>query len=119
MLSQAWSQAREFRKAIESLGEAAERSEEGHLYLRMARYSMQINDWAGARVAASKALEKGGLEDKDKGQAWLVVGSAAAEAKDYDAAIEAFGKARSYENTRSIAGSWLQYVETERAIARQ
>lgn len=117
LLSSAWIQAREYPKGIAALGKAAELAEDGELYLRQAQLFMNVVNYEGARKAAEKALEKGGLEEKEKGQAWLIRGSASAELKQFADAETAFNKARGYESTRRIATSWLQFIRTEQSVS--
>lgn len=117
LLSQAWIQAREYKKGIEALGKAAALTDDGELYLRQAQLYMSIADWEGAMAAANKAVEKGSMTQKKMGQAWLVRGTAASEAKNFDVAIAAFNKARGYEDTRKQASQWLSFVRTEQEFS--
>lgn len=117
LLSQSWVQAREYEKGIAALGQAAELAEGGELYVRQAQLHMALANWDGAMRAARNALEKGGLESKKSGQAWLLLGTAAAEKKDFDAAISAFNKARGYPETRRTATQWLAFVQTEKQVS--
>ncbi|MDX1443487.1 MAG: tetratricopeptide repeat protein [Gammaproteobacteria bacterium] len=119
LLSQALIQAREYKEGIAALGEAAEFSDDGELYLRQAQLYTSIADWEGAMEAAKRAVEKGNMEPKKTGQAWLVRGTAAAEAKQFDAAVEAFNKARGYEDTRKQATQWLSFVRTEQSFSQR
>lgn len=116
LLSQAWIQAREYEKGIAALGNAAELTDDGTLYMRQSQLYMSIANWEGAMEAALKAVEKGNMEQEKMGRAWLLRGTAASEAKDFDAAIEAFNKARGYEDTRKQASQWLSYVRTEQQV---
>lgn len=117
LLSQAWIQAREFDKGIAALSQAAALSDDGDLYVRAAQLEMSMADWEGAMEAARKAIEKGGLDSKKTGQAWLLLGTAAAEQKSFDVAINAFGKARGYPETRQTATQWLSFVQTEQQVS--
>jgi predicted Zn-dependent protease len=117
LLSQAWIQAREYKKGIEALGKAAALTDDGELYLRQAQLFMSIADWEGSMEAAEKAVEKGNMTQKKMGQAWLMRGTAASEAKNFDVAIAAFNKARGYEDTRKQASQWLSFVRTEQEFS--
>lgn len=117
LLSQAWVQAREYEKAINALSKAAALSEDGELFVRASQLEMSLANWAGAMTAAQKAIEKGGLDSKKTGQAWLLVGTAAAEQKKFDTAINAFSKARGYPETRQTATQWLSFVQTEQQVS--
>src|SRR5690606_16371669 len=117
LLAQAWVQAREFEKGTVALGKAAEMADDGELFIRQAQIFVSLADWSRAANAARKALEKGGMDQKKTGQAWLLVGTAAAEQKDFDTAIEAFTKASGYEDTRRTAKQWLNFVQTEQQVS--
>lgn len=117
LLSSAWIQAKEYVEGIEALGKAADLSEDGKLYLRQAQLFMNVIDYKGAREAAKNALDKGGLKDKEKGQAWLIRGSASAELKQFADAETAFNKARGYQETRRVATSWLEFIRTEQSVS--
>ena len=117
LLSSAWIQAREYPQGIAALGKAAELADDGGLYLRQAQLFMNVVDYEGARKAAKNALDKGGLKDKEKGQAWLIRGSASAELKQFADAEEAFNKARGYQETRRVATSWLEFIRTEQSVS--
>lgn len=117
LLSQAWLLSAEYDRAIAPLEQAAELSESGELYLRLARLHMDAYRWEEAADAAGKALEKGGL--RREGQAWLLRGMAEVELKQFSAARKRFREAASHEDTAKYAGQWLSYVdsEAERAAA--
>lgn len=116
LLSQAWVQAREYEKGIEALVNAAALADDGALFVRAAQLEMSLANWEGAQAAAQKAIEKGGLDSKKTGQAYLLLGTSAAEQKDFDAAINAFSKARGYPETRQTASQWLSFVQTEQQV---
>jgi tetratricopeptide (TPR) repeat protein len=111
LLSQAWLLASEYERAIEPLEEAAELSESGELYLRLARLHMDAYRFAEAETAAGKALEKGGL--RREGHAWLLRGMAAVELKRFSEARKRFSEAANYDETAKYAGQWLSYVDSE------
>lgn len=116
LLAQAWIQAREYEKGIAALHKAGALADDGKLFIRAAQLETSLADWEGAMDAARKAIEKGGLDSEDTGKAWLLLGTAAAESKDFDTAITAFNKARGYPETRKTASQWLSFVETERQV---
>ena len=105
------------RKGIAALNKAASYAEDGELYIRAAQLEMSLANWEGSKSSARKALEKGGLDSKQNGQAWLLLGTAAAEEKDFETAINAFDKARGYPETRKTASQWLSFVQTEQQVS--
>lgn len=117
LLSQAWVQAREYKEGVVALKKAAELANEAELYVRAAQLEMSLANWEGAKEAARRAVEIGGMESDDTGKAWLLLGTAAAEQKDFDTALEAFNKARGYPETRKRATQWVSFVQTERQVS--
>lgn len=115
LLSQAWYMSAELDKAIEPLAQAAELSESGDLYLRLARLHMDAARWEAARDAADAGLNKGGL--KDEGQAWLLCGMADVRLERFSEARRAFKRAADFEETERYADQWLIYLEVEEARA--
>jgi len=113
LLSQAWYMSAEMDRAIEPLEEAAELSDDGELYLRLARLHMDAGRWDAAEVAAAAALEKGGL--REEGQAWLLRGMADVRLRRFADARRRFGKAADYEETQRYADQWLAFIEVEEA----
>lgn len=111
MASQAWYLAGEEDKAIPPLEAAAALSEDGELYLRVARLYMDNYQWQPAEVAARKALQMGGL--RDTGNAWLVVGMALARGDQLAAARKAFVQAAEYDKSEQWARQWLNFVDSE------
>jgi tetratricopeptide (TPR) repeat protein len=111
LLSQAWLLSNEYERAIAPLEEAAEMSESGELYLRLARLHMDAYRFEEAAAAASAALDKGGL--RREGQAWLLRGMAEVELKKFSDARKRFRKAANYDDTAKYAGQWLSYVDSE------
>jgi tetratricopeptide (TPR) repeat protein len=113
LLSQAWYMSADVDRAIEPLAGAAELSDDGDLYLRLARLHMDAGRWDAADGAAAAALEKGGL--REEGQAWLLRGMADVRLHRFVEARRRFEKAADFEETQRYADQWLAFVEVEEA----
>src|SRR5262245_13988832 len=74
LLSEAWVNARERTKAEKPLEQAASKSGDGELYVRLAQIQFEREDWGGVRKSLRHALEKGKLFDP--GGAHLLLGIA-------------------------------------------
>ncbi|MEP4485226.1 MAG: tetratricopeptide repeat protein [Halioglobus sp.] len=111
MQSQAWYMSGEEEKAIPPLAAAAAMSDDGELYLRVARLYMDNYQWQPAELAARKAIEKGSL--RSEGNAWLVVGMALARGDKLAGARSAFIEAANHEQTQKWARQWLNFVDNE------
>lgn len=118
LLSQTYQASEETREAIRALQRAAALADDGELYVREAQLHAAIDDWAGVRRAVQNAVDKGGL--RNPGRAWMMLGIAAFEDKNYQEALRGFRQAAQDSDTRQRANQWIQYVNntirTERAL---
>src|SRR6056297_886939 len=131
LLSQLWSQAREHRKAIPVLQEAAEMADTGMLSYRLGQSFLADEQNQRAERAFEDAIEKGGLSDSTLAEAWMLLGNARfnqAGPGDRDQrmlADQAFARATNFSETRSQASDWRQYIsainrtESRQAILEQ
>jgi len=116
LLSQLWSQAREHNKAIPVLREAAQMSDEGLLSFRLGQSLLANEQNEEAEQALESALEKGGLEDSRRAEAWMLLGNARfnqAEPGDRaqrNSADEAFAQGEKFASTRRQASDWRGYI---------
>lgn len=117
LLSQLWSQAREHKRSIPILREAAGRSSNGELYYRLGQVLLADEQYAGAQRALENAVNRGGMDRSDTGDAWLLLGTARFnQAGPEDTAIwasarRAFVSAQRYENVRRRATQWVDYID--------
>lgn|GEM_PF-2526417 len=112
-LSGAWTAARAWDKALNALGKEAQLADTGKVYLQQAQIYLNRRDFSNARQAAQNALNKGNMGDKT-GQAWMALGEAAFQQKDYNVAVNAFHKAEQYKDQHDNARNWLKYVASSR-----
>lgn len=111
LLSQAWYQAREDEKSIPPLRRAADLSEDGELYVRLAQSHMNLDQWGDAENAIQNALRVGSLKRSD--QAYIMLGMTQFNQKKLKAARTAFERARRDERSRRTAEQWIAYVDSE------
>jgi tetratricopeptide (TPR) repeat protein len=110
-LSNSWIAAREYEKAAAPLARAAELSEGGDLYVRLAQVHIQREKWSEAAEALRRALDKGELANQ--GDAQLLMGIAYYSQKEPQQALRWFARARQHEATRQEAEVWVRYIERE------
>jgi tetratricopeptide (TPR) repeat protein len=108
-LGNCWIAAREYDKAIAPLGRAAEMSEHGDLYVRVAEVQVQREDWRGATEALRHALDKGGL--KQPGDAELLMGIAFFHQNQLPEARSWFQRAAGRAESKGQAESWIRHVD--------
>jgi tetratricopeptide (TPR) repeat protein len=111
LLSQAWYQAREDKKAIPPLREAAAMSDDGELYVRLAQSHINLEQWKDAQASVEKGLTMGGLKRDD--QANIMLGMALFNQKLLERARVAFQRAQGDSRSKRAAGQWIAYVDSE------
>jgi tetratricopeptide (TPR) repeat protein len=110
----AWYQAREMNEALDAYERAGALSDEGKIDLQRASIMTSQENWEGVIEAASRALEKGGLNESQQGNANLLTGMAHFYLGEMDAAEEAFKRAENYGRIRAAAREWLNHVRQTR-----
>ena len=111
LLSQAWYTAREDEKSIPPLERAAQISEDGELYMRLAQSHINLENWSAAAEAARQGIRLGGLKRPD--QAQILLGMALFNQKRLEQARTAFQAASRDERSARAAVQWINYVDSE------
>jgi len=111
LLSQAWYQAREDRKAIPPLKQAAASDEDGELYIRLAQSYINLEEWSDASTAAKKGLSMGDLKRNDTAN--IMYGMALFNQKKLEQARRAFTAASKDKRSKRAAQQWIKYVDSE------
>lgn len=111
LLADAWTEARELRKAAAALEKAAALTHAGDTHHRLGQTYSELHDWAKARQSLGHALERGGL--KNPGGAYLLLGLAEYRLNARDQARAAFLKALDAPAVRKTAQQWLDHMDRE------
>lgn len=111
LLSQSWYSAREDKKAIPPLKQAAASGEDGELYIRLAQSYLNLEKWDDAAESAKKALSVGGLKREDTAN--IMYGMALFNQKKLEQARRAFQAASKDNRSQRAAAQWIKYVDSE------
>lgn len=116
LLEQAWTAAQEYDKALEVMGELGEMTGDPEYAIRQAKVYNELTRWEDVIAAADRALEQG---YDDKGEAYLLIGTAYSELGRLRDSLAAFKQA---ENTgdadqRRNARAWIGFVNDRLKIA--
>mgnify|MGYP003111178813 FL=1 len=117
LLSQLLSQAREHRAAIPVMQEAAALSDTGVLAYRLGQVLLADEQNEAAEKALTNALQKGGLDEKQRANAWMLLGTARfneagpGEREQRALADKAFASAAEFAATRKQANGWRDYIK--------
>ncbi len=111
LLSQAWYSAREDSKAIPPLRQAAELSDDGELYVRLAQSHINLSQWKEASEAIQKGLKLPGINREDTAN--IMLGMALFNQKKLSLARRAFQAALPDNRSKRTAQQWIAYVDSE------
>jgi len=111
LLSQAWYMAGEDIKAIPPLQRAAQISDDGELYVRLAQSYLNLDRYAEAAEALRAALNKGGV--RRPGDANIMLGMSLYELNKLDQARSAFRAATNYDTNERTARQWIDHIDKE------
>lgn len=117
LLGNAWRAAQEVKKAIPEMAKAAEKSDKGELWARLGNIYLDNDDYKEAIKAINAGLKKGGVKRPDT--AYLVLGMAHYNLKQYDSARKAFKKAEDDDRSRKYARQWMRFMDKELERQRQ
>lgn len=108
MLSSAWLQSRESKRAWASLERASKLDPTGQTDAKLAQLYMESEKWNLVHQTAQKALEKGEL--KRPGEIYLINGIALMSLNKILKARQSFKRAQAYPARRQAARQWLNYL---------
>jgi tetratricopeptide (TPR) repeat protein len=111
LLSQAWMLAQEDDKAIPALQEAARRSNDGELDIRLANSYLNLGNYEQCASAARAALQKGGLKNPDNAQ--ISLGMCLYNLNRYNEARQAFQAAARVDKSRRVANQWISVINAD------
>ena len=112
-LANAWYAARELERSLAAYERAGELALDGKIDLSRAYILVDLERFDEAKEALQAAVEKGGLNESDTGNAWVLLGMSRYETCETSNASDAFRQARQFDRTRSSAGQWLNHIETQ------
>ncbi|MBY4678250.1 hypothetical protein [Marinobacterium arenosum] len=108
LLANAWGLAREHQQALEQLQVLARQTPDADLLTRIARLQIDRQQWREADRSLQQALQ---LKPKQPERLLLLQGIARLRMEQLDGARHSFHEAQQFADTRSLANSWLQYLE--------
>lgn len=110
-----WYAAEEYEEALLAFENAGKVADEGKIDLRRGYILIDMERWDEAAAALRAAIDKGGLPEKQVGEAYLMLGMSEFNRGNYDQASTAWGRASNYPNAKSQADQWRIHMRDERA----
>ncbi|WP_286266119.1 tetratricopeptide repeat protein [Thalassotalea atypica] len=113
LLAQAYTMAKEDRKAIPVLVKGAEIADNGFFDEQLAQTYLNTQQWKLAIDSAKLAIKRGGLSNE--GNMHLALGMAHFNLQEYGESITAFESAKNHREIAKTATQWANYVEKEQS----
>ena len=110
-LATMWINARETTLAIPALDQALALAPSAELYQQLAQMRMNREQYAEAATALERAIGMGAKS----GPLFMTLGMARYQQADTDGAMQAFGAASAYPQSRKLAADWARYLQTGKA----
>jgi len=108
LLASAWQEAGDTEREVAALTEAVKVAKTGDPYLAQAQVYAAHHEWFSVIDAGKKAIAKGGL--RRPGHAWLLVGVAQVQNRQFDDGVASLREALKYDDSRAQAEAWLRYL---------
>lgn len=108
LLAYAWQDAGDTEREVAALTDAVKVAKTGDPYLAQAQVYAARHEWFSVIDAGKKAIAKGGL--RRPGHAWLLVGVAQVQNRQFDDGVASLREALKYDDTRAQAEAWLRYL---------
>lgn len=115
MIADSWYAAEEMDNALVAYEKAGKAAATGEIDLRRGYILIDQERWEEAKDALSKALEKGGINERKTGEAHLMIGMAEFNLGNYDGASAAWGRASRFDRAKDAAQQWMNHLKEERA----
>lgn len=114
MVADSWYRAAELELALQAYKKAGEVSENGEIDLRRSYILVDLEQWEDALTALNAALDKGGLNQGKKAEAFLLRGVAHFNLKNFDSARSDWVMASRDDDSKDAARQWLNHLREER-----
>jgi len=114
MTADAWYAAEEMEKALAAYEKAGAAAADGDIDLRRGYILVDMERWPLAKEALDAAINKGGLDERKLGEAYLLRGMTEFNLGRFDAASADWGKASRYPRSKEAAQQWMNHLREER-----
>ncbi len=115
IVADSWYAAEEREKALAAFAKAGARADDGEMDLRRGFILIDLERWEDARDALAMAIDKGGMNDRKTGEAYLMVGMSEFYLDRWSQAEAAWAEARQIDQTKKSAQQWINHLREERA----
>lgn len=114
MIADAWFAAGEMDSALAAYEMAGKISDDGEIDLRRAYILVDLERWNEASSAINAALAKGGFNERETGDAYVLQGMSEFNLGNYAAAGTAWEHASDYPKASKSARQWINHMREQR-----
>ena len=114
VVADTWYAAEELEKSLDAYAQAGKAAIDGTIDLRRGFILVDLERWPAALESLNLALQKGGLDERKTGEAYLLRGMAQFNLGNFESAGADWGKAGRYDKTREAARQWMNHLREER-----
>jgi tetratricopeptide (TPR) repeat protein len=114
LVADTWYAAEEMEKALAAYEKAGMAARTGEIDLRRGYILVDMERWVPAKEALNAALDKGGLDERKTGEAYLLRGMTEFNLGNFDSASADWGRASKYPKARDAALQWMNHLKEER-----
>jgi tetratricopeptide (TPR) repeat protein len=116
VVADTWYAAEELEKSLDAYAEAGKAAIDGTIDLRRGFILVDLERWPAALESLNLALQKGGLDERKTGEAYLLRGMAQFNLGNFESAGADWNRAGRYEQTREAARQWMNHLREERRL---
>jgi len=113
-VAESWYAAGELERALAAWESAGRAAVDGLTDLHRGYLLTDLERWPAALEALNRALARGGLDDRQTGEAYLLRGMVQFMLGDFEGAGADWDRAGRLESSREAARQWLNYLQEER-----
>lgn len=113
-VADSWYVAEELEKSLLAYGQAGKAAGDGSIDLRRGFILVDLERWPAALETLDLALQKGGLDERRMGEAYLLRGMAQFNLGNFEGASADWSAAGRYDKTREAARQWMNHLREER-----
>ena len=110
-----WYAAEEYERALAAFAQSGKLADDGKIDMRRAYILVDMERGEEGAAALQAALDKGGLKERETGDAHLLMGMTEFQRGNYERATAAWNRAARFPGARGQAQQWQAHMREERA----
>ena len=114
VVAESWYAAEELEKSLLAYERAGKAADDGDIDLRRGYILVDMERWPDALGSLDRALQKGGLDERQTAEVYLLRGITQFNLGNFEKAGSDWARASQYDKTREAARQWINHLEEER-----